>query len=203
MISNINTALTAVDLLTRFASSSQMPSSKPTPASGSEPFFTSTPRESAPFMANGNPLVKSRLYQQLAPSLGSTFRAPSAQAPEAADRSWVQKASGDIARHTWFIPGLSNMLHGLEKSDGSVDGMMDGLKSGLDKTLKTGLATAIAGAAKGDWASVLNGYGQAVAHNESTPKSVKSTLGLTQALGGTFTAAAGLAGTLKTTPTGI
>lgn len=196
MISNINTALTAVDLLTRFASSSQMPSTTPHPAPDSARFFTSTPRESAPFMANGNPLVKSRLYQQMAPSL-------SAQAPVAADRSWVQKASGDIARHTWFIPGLSNMLHGLEKSDGSVDGMMDGLKSDLDKTLKTGLATAIAGAAKGDWVSVLNGYGQAVAHNESTPKSVKSTLGLTQALGGTFTAAAGLAGTLKTTPTGI
>ena len=30
-----------------------------------------------------------------------------------------------------------------------------------------------------------------------------STVGLTQALGGTFTAAAGLAGALKTTPTGI
>jgi len=174
---NINTALTSLDLLARFAQPPQVPSTAPHSASDSTPLYTSTRRESAPAMSNDNALVKARLDRQLAPSLGSTHRAPSAQTPEAAERSGIQKASGDIARHTWFIPGLSNMLHGVEKSDGSVDGMMEGLKSGLDKTLKTGLATAIAGATRGDWLAVINGYGQAVAHNESTPKSVKSMLG--------------------------
>ncbi|OXS23540.1 hypothetical protein CGU37_04065 [Pseudomonas fluorescens] len=104
------------------------------------------------------------------PALGQ----PTVQA--STDKSGLQKLAGDIAQHTWFIPGLSNMLSGVAGADKGLDGVVKGLVSGLDKTLVDGLGTAIEGAANKDVVSIFKGYGQAVKHNASTPESVKSVL---------------------------
>lgn len=191
---NINTALTAVDLLTRLTQAPEARPAAPQVASGREPFITPTHRQFPSGLRNDSPLVRSRLDQQFSSSSGHHPRAASAQMPGGAERTGLQKAAGDVARNTWFIPGLSNMLHGVEKSDGSLGGALAGMINGVDKTLQTGLATAALGAARGDWMAVADGYSQAVAHNESTPDSVKSTLALSHSVRGVAASSAALAG---------
>ncbi|WP_348749006.1 hypothetical protein [Pseudomonas rhodesiae] len=110
------------------------------------------------------------------PAAGSPTPQAMPETIEAADKSGLQKLAGDIAQHTWFIPGLSNMLSGVAGADKSLDGVVKGLVSGFDKTMMDGLGTAIEGAANKDVVSIFKGYGQAVKHNASTPEQIKSAL---------------------------
>lgn len=122
--------------------------------------------------------VNPSVYLPVLPYPQPAGHAPAAaQASEPAAKSTAQTVAGDIGRHTWFIPGLSNMLLGAEKSDGSVGGVLDGLKNGFDKTLNDGLGTSLSGAASGNLLSVIKGYGEAVMNNEATPKLVRTVLG--------------------------
>lgn len=121
-----------------------------------------------------NPLMKAMLERKSSAQDQPALGQPTVQA--STDKSGLQKLAGDIAQHTWFIPGLSNMLSGVAGADKGLDGVVKGLVSGLDKTLVDGLGTAIEGAANKDVVSIFKGYGQAVKHNASTPESVKSVL---------------------------
>lgn len=86
---------------------------------------------------------------------------------------WASTAAGN---KTWFIPGLSNILHGIGNSEPGLLNALEGAKSGFDKTRNDGFDKALSSALRGDVAGVLKGYADAVSKNEATPDVVKTVL---------------------------
>ncbi len=141
-------------------------------------------------MNNGNSIVKLLIDQkgiesreEHAPQDGVTNKNKTPESTldthvghDDTDKGMVRNTAGKVARNTWFIPGLSNMLQGIEKSDGSPGGIMEGAKNGFEKTRRDGLDTALGGGVRGDFASVVKGYAEAVAKSEATPVVVKEVL---------------------------
>jgi hypothetical protein len=84
--------------------------------------------------------------------------------------------AGEVGKHLWFIPGVSNVLTGIGNSEGGFKGVIEGAASGYLQTLK-GAAEGIAGAlTKGrinPASMVLGGVAGALANTEAAPQPVK------------------------------
>lgn len=88
----------------------------------------------------------------------------------------LQWAAGQAGKELWFVPALSNMLFGVEKSASSFDSVVAGAMAGLDKTMSDGLGQALTGAVTGDFGAVLQGSADMFRKNEATPEAVKAAL---------------------------
>ncbi|WP_248134402.1 hypothetical protein [Pseudomonas sp. W2Jun17] len=96
-----------------------------------------------------------------------------------ANKDNLQHVSGKIGKRTWFIPGLSNILLGISDSNAGLAEAVKGAKKGFDKTRADGFDQALFSAARGNLVGVVQGYVNAVKHNQATPDLVKSKLGAT------------------------
>ncbi|MCF5723053.1 hypothetical protein [Pseudomonas syringae] len=96
--------------------------------------------------------------------------------PHGTNKDNLQWAAGEAGKKLWFIPGLSNVLLEIEKSEAGLAPAIAGAKAGFDKTMNDGLSQAISGVVTGDLRAVLRGGADVVRKNEATPASVKALL---------------------------
>lgn len=96
--------------------------------------------------------------------------------PDGSNKDNLQWGAGEVGRGLWFIPMLSNVLVGIEKSESDFGSVIAGAKAGMDKTMNDGLGQALTGVVSGDLGAVVQGVTDMFRKSEATPEAVKAAL---------------------------
>lgn len=113
-------------------------------------------------------------------SLGADHQLPTTSdthvKADGSNKDNFQWFAGEVGKHTWFVPGLSNVLTGIGESEGGVGGVFKGAAEGVLNTWKgaaEGVLSAVTTGKVNPATLALGAYAGALGETEAAPEVVK------------------------------